>query len=155
MKKTPGIVRSLSGKGLRFGIVVSRFNRGITVRLLEGARRGLRAAGVEGIVVQWVPGAFEIPLALQRLARTKRFAGLIALGAVIRGETPHFDYVAGEAARGVMEVSLREGIPVAFGILTTNTIRQAKDRAGGRHGNKGEEAARVVLEMARLVKRGP
>ena len=142
-----------SARGIRFGIVASRYNSGITQRLLEGARRILKQAKASRIDEVFVPGAFEIPLALDRLAGSRRYDGLIALGAVIRGETPHFDYVAGEAARGVMEVMLSRKIPIAFGILTTNTERQAKDRAGGRLGNKGEEAARTVIEMVYLPRR--
>lgn len=147
----------LSGKGLRIGIVTSRFNFNISERLLEGAEKTLREKGVDpkNITSIRIPGAFEIPIMLQRLARRKgrhKMDGLIALGTVIRGETPHFDYVAGEAARGVMTVSIEEGIPIAFGVLTTNNERQALDRAGGRFGNKGEEAALVVLEMARRIK---
>lgn len=156
MQKTSGAIRSISGKGLRIGIVASRFNSEITKKLLRGAEKTLRQKGVaaKDIRVVWVPGAFEIPIALQRLARSRRHHALIALGAVIRGETPHFHYVACEAARGIMEVSLREGISVAFGLLTTQNVKQALDRAGGRHGNKGEEAALVAIEMARMVGHG-
>lgn len=155
MKKSSGTVRTLSGKNLRIAIVVSRFNEEITKRLLAGAERTLVERGVlrKDTNTVWVPGTFEIPVVLQKLARQKKFDALIALGAVIRGETPHFEYVAGEAARGIMQVSLQEGIPIAFGVLTTNTVRQALDRAGGRHGNKGEEAALVAIEMAILMKR--
>lgn len=147
----------LSGKGLRIGIVAGRFNLSITNRLWKGAVETLKKNGVaeRNIRTYWVPGAFEIPSLLQRLARRKtrgRFGALIALGAIVRGETPHFEYVAGEAARGVMSVSLKEGIPIAFGILTTNNERQARDRAGGRYGNKGEESALVAVEMAGLFK---
>ncbi len=154
MKKSSGAVGAVSGKGLRIGIVVSRFNSDITKKLLIEAEKTLLKKGVErrNIRIVWVPGSFEIPLALQKLVRIRRFDGLIALGAVIRGETPHFDYVAKETARGVMKISLEEGIPVAFGVLTTNNVKQAIDRAGGRHGNKGEEAALTVIEMARLTK---
>lgn len=156
MKKSSGAIRTLSGKGLRIGIVVGRFNAHITERLLKGAEAALAARGVDRKKIRtvWVPGAFEIPILLRKMARSRRFDGLIALGAVIRGETPHFDYVAAEAARGVMKVMLEEAIPVAFGILTTDNVKQALDRAGGRHGNKGEEAALVVIEMAKLVKNG-
>jgi len=156
MKKSSGAIRSLSAKGLRIGIVVSRFNSNITKKLLAGAERTLigKGADLKNIRKFWVPGAFEIPVMLQRLARTEKFDGLIALGAVIRGETPHFDFVARETSRGVMEVALREGIPIAFGVLTTDNVKHALDRAGGRHGNKGEEAALVVIEMARLIKDG-
>ncbi|MBI3540929.1 MAG: 6,7-dimethyl-8-ribityllumazine synthase [Deltaproteobacteria bacterium] len=160
MKKSSGVNAALlgqeAGKGLRVGIVVSRFNADITDRLREGAVRTLLDKGLleKDIQVVSVPGAFEIPLTLQRLARTKKFHGLIALGVVIRGETPHFDYVAGECSRGVMQVSLSEGIPIGFGVLTTNDVEQAMERAGGRHasgrhGNKGEEAALVVIEMVK------
>jgi 6,7-dimethyl-8-ribityllumazine synthase len=146
----------IKAKGLRIGIVVSRFNAHITERLLKGAEAALAAQGVDRKKIRtvWVPGAFEIPILLQKLARSRRFDGLIALGAVIRGETPHFDYVAAQAARGTMKVMLGEGIPVAFGILTTDNVKQALERAGGRHGNKGEEAALVAIEMAKLVKNG-
>lgn len=151
MKKKSG-AREVSGKKARVGIVVARFNEDITQKLLEGAERKLIEMGVGSFLVIWVPGAFEIPLMLQSLARKKKFDALIALGAVIRGETPHFDYVCQEASRGVMEVSLRENIPVAFGVLTTNNIQEALDRVGGRHGHKGEEAALVALEMAQVLK---
>jgi len=135
---------------------VSRFNSAITQKLLKGAEKTLFEKGVEqkNVRTVWVPGAFEIPLVLRKLAKGKRFDALIALGAVIRGETPHFDYVCQGAAYGVMKVSVEEQVPVAFGILTTNNIRQALDRTGGRHGNKGSEAALVAIEMARLMKDG-
>ena len=154
MKKTSGTIGTVTGKGLRIGIVVSRFNYGITGRLLAGAGKTLREKGVVtgGIRTVWVPGAFEIPLALQALAGTKRFDALIALGAVIRGDTPHFDYVAKGATDGVLRVSLDCGIPIAFGVLTTDNIRQAMDRAGGKHGNKGSESALVAIEMAQVLK---
>ncbi len=153
MQKSSGAIETVSGKGLRIGVVVGRFNRPITKRLLDGAERILWKKGVASVQTIWVPGAFEIPLALQKMARSKRFHALIALGAVIRGGTPHFDYVAGEAARGIMDVSLQESIPVAFGVLTTDSMKQALERAGGRKGNKGEEAALVAIEMAKLIKR--
>lgn len=143
-----------SARGLRFGIVVSRFNEGVTQRLLQGARRVLKKRGASKVEVLSVPGAFEIPTALQQLARKKRYDALIALGAVIRGETEHFRFIANEASRGVMEVMLQEGIPVAFGVLTTETMRQALARAGGRSGNKGEEAALSAIEMAWVKKHG-
>lgn len=152
MKKSGGVIEGISGKGLRIGIVASRFNGGITGKLLHGAERTLRSRRVSRIETVWVPGAFEIPLALQALAVTKRFDALIALGAVIRGETPHFDYVAKGATEGVLRVSLDCGIPIAFGVLTTDNIRQAMDRAGGKHGNKGSESALVAIEMAQLLK---
>ena len=143
----------VSAKDLRFGIVVSRFNSQVTESLLGGARRVLEEAGAASIVVSSVPGAFEIPLALQTMAQSKKYDALVALGAVIRGETPHFDFVCTEAARGIMNVMLQEKIPIGFGLLTTNNEREALDRAGGPCGNKGEEAALVAIEMVREVKR--
>lgn len=151
MKKSSG-ARKLSAQGLRFGIVVSRFNSSITEKLLTGALKTLKEQGARLPTVVWVPGAFEIPLALQKLARQRRYHALISLGAVVRGETPHFDYICKEAARGVMKVMLREELPIAFGILTTNSVKQALERAGGRRGNKGSEAALTAIEMARLNK---
>ena len=142
----------MSARGLRFGIVVSRFNSQITEKLLAGALKTLQAQGARSVEVREVPGSFEIPIGLQRMAAGKngrRPHALIALGAVIRGGTPHFEYISAETARGVMVVSLEERIPVAFGVLTTNNVKQALDRAGGRLGNKGEEAALTAIEMAR------
>ena len=137
-------------RGLKFAIVVARFHREITEKLLEGAREGLSKAGADGVAVFYVPGAFELPLAAQRLAKTALYHAIVALGAVIRGETPHFDYIAGEAARGLQQVALDTGVPVAFGVLTTDTYDQAAARAGGPHGNKGLDAAMTAIEMARL-----
>ena len=139
------------GKGKRIGIVVSRFNEIVTQNLLSGALSALQEQGVQEIEVFWVPGAFEIPLVLKRLARSGRFDGLIALGAVIRGETPHFEYVAGEAASGTARVAYDFDLPVGFGILTTETLEQALNRAGGKAGNKGREAALAVLETLNLL----
>ncbi|MBZ5635110.1 MAG: 6,7-dimethyl-8-ribityllumazine synthase [Acidobacteriia bacterium] len=136
---------------LKFAIVVARFNSGITEKLLEGAREALTKAGAAGIEVFYVPGAFELPLAAKWLAHGG-YSAIIALGAVIRGETPHFDFVAGEAARGLQQVALECNIPVAFGVLTTDTMEQAEARAGGRHGNKGYDAAMTAIEMARFGK---
>jgi 6,7-dimethyl-8-ribityllumazine synthase len=129
--------------GLRFAIVVARFNSMITEKLLAGAQEALAKAQVD---VFHVPGAFELPLAAKMLAQTHRYHGIIALGAVIRGETPHFDYVAGEAARGLQNVALETGIPVSFGVLTTDTLAQAEARSG-----KGRDAALTALEMARFA----
>jgi 6,7-dimethyl-8-ribityllumazine synthase len=141
-------------RGLKFAIVVARFNHTITERLLDGAREALKAARAESFEVFKVPGAFELPLAAKKIAR-RGYHGVIALGAVIRGETPHFDYVAGEAARGLQQVALETEIPIAFGVLTTDTYAQAKARAGGEHGdnanNKGYDAAMTAIEMARLL----
>jgi 6,7-dimethyl-8-ribityllumazine synthase len=129
--------------GLRFAIVVARFNSMITEKLLDGARETLSKAQVD---VFHVPGAFELPFAAKMLAQTHRYHGIIALGAVIRGDTPHFDYVAGEAARGLQNVALETGIPVSFGVLTTDTLAQAEARTG-----KGKDAAMTALEMARFA----
>lgn len=145
----------LRGEGRRFGIVVGRFNELITARLLDGARDCLVRHGVspDAIEAVWVPGAWEIPGALRRLVRTGRFDALIALGAVIRGGTPHFDYVAAQVASGVAALGAEGEIPVAFGVLTTDTIEQAIERAGTKAGNKGWEAALAALEMADLYAR--
>jgi 6,7-dimethyl-8-ribityllumazine synthase len=139
----------------RVGILVSRYNERITGRLLEGARAACREAGVpDGLVdVVWVPGAFELGAAAAAAAGTGRYACLVALGAVIRGDTPHFDYVAGEAARGLSDVAVRHALPVAFGVLTVDTVQQAVDRAGGAAGNKGHEAAMAALELADVIAR--
>jgi 6,7-dimethyl-8-ribityllumazine synthase len=143
----------VEGSGRRFALVASRFNEIVTDLLVTGASNELRRNGVdpEGIDVAWVPGSFELPVAAAKLARTGRYAGIVALGAVIRGSTPHFDYVAGEAARGLGAVARETGVPVAFGVLTTETLEQALDRAGGKAGNKGAEAARTAMEMAGLL----
>lgn len=144
-----------SAEGLRFGVVVSRFNHLIGVRLLEGAIAELaRRGAAEGDVhVAWVPGAFELPLAARALATTGRYHALVALGVVIRGGTPHFDYVCGGVTQGLQRVMQDVGVPVAFGVLTTDDIDQALARAGGDAGNKGVEAAQVAIEMARLLAR--
>jgi 6,7-dimethyl-8-ribityllumazine synthase len=140
---------STRGEGRRFLIVVARFNELITGKLLEGAHAALVEHGVaeDQIVVAHVPGAFEIPGAVGVALRHARYDGVVALGCVIRGETPHFDYVAGEAARGVQELAVAHDVPVTFGVLTTDTRDQALARAGGEKGNKGWEAALAVLEM--------
>jgi 6,7-dimethyl-8-ribityllumazine synthase len=134
-------------------VVVSRFNDVVTSRLLEGALAALRRHGVgdEDVEVAWTPGALEIPLAAQRLARSEQFDAIVCLGAVIRGDTAHFDYVAGGCAQGVQRVALETGVPCTFGVLTTETLEQALDRAGGKHGNKGWDAAEAALEMADLL----
>jgi 6,7-dimethyl-8-ribityllumazine synthase len=143
----------LPGAGRRVAVAVSRFNRLVTEPLLAGALEALRRHGVAAgdVDVAWVPGAFELPVVVQRLARSGRYAAVVALGAVVRGATPHFDYVAGEAAAGLGAVARQTGVPVAFGVLTTDTMEQALDRAGGKAGNKGAEAALVALEMASLL----
>lgn len=139
-------------EGARFGLVVARFNHFITDRLLEGAIDGLRRHGVaeSAIVVVRTPGAFELPLAVHQLAASKKLDAVIALGAVIRGSTPHFDYVAGEAAKGCATVMMQTHVPVIFGVLTTDTIEQAIERAGTKAGNKGWEAALGAIEMVNL-----
>ncbi|MBX6351983.1 MAG: 6,7-dimethyl-8-ribityllumazine synthase [Thermoflavifilum sp.] len=144
----------LTGQGLKFGIVVSRFNDFITEKLLGGALEALRRHGVheDDIDVAWVPGAFEIPFALRQMAKSGRYDAVIALGCVIRGATPHFDYVAGEAAKGVAAVNQTTDTPAVFGVLTTDTIEQAIERAGTKAGNKGWEAAVAAIEMAQLAR---
>jgi 6,7-dimethyl-8-ribityllumazine synthase len=145
------------GAGRRIAIVAARFNEVITRKLVEGAVSGLEALGVAGddIDVAWVPGAFEIPLVARRLARSGRFDGVICLGAVIRGETAHFDLVANEAARGVADAARDAGIPVIFEVLAVENLAQAEARAGGAHGNKGWEAAEAVLSMVSLLEELP
>ena len=136
-------------RGLRFAIVVARFNSAITGKLLAGACDALAQAHADPPQIFHVPGAFELPLAALKLAESEEdFDAIIALGAVIRGETPHFDFVAGEAARGLMQVSLDTGVPVIFGVLTTDNLEQAEARAGGNAGNKGHDAALAAIEMA-------
>lgn len=145
---------ALTGQGLRIGIVMARFNSLVTESLLAGALAGLRRHGVAeaDITVAKVPGSWELPLTLATMASTKKFDGLIALGAVIRGDTPHFDYVAGEAAKGIGNAMMKAEIPIVFGVLTTNTLEQAMDRAGAKSGNKGYDAAATVIEMANLLR---
>lgn len=143
----------LSARNLRFGVVVSRFNELVAEQLLAGAINALTSNGAErqSIDIVRVPGAFEIPVTLKALAGTRKYSALIALGAVIRGDTPHFEYVAGECARGVATVSIEQALPIAFGVLTVNTLEQALERAGANNGaNKGAEAALVAIEMANL-----
>lgn len=144
----------LVGSELRFAIVVSRFNEAITSRLLSAAEDGLKRHGVAeaDIDTAWVPGALEIPLTAHRLARSGRYAGVLCLGAVIRGATPHFDVVVSGVAQGVARASLETGVPVIFGVLTTDTIEQALERAGTKLGNKGYDAAVTAIEMANLLR---
>jgi 6,7-dimethyl-8-ribityllumazine synthase len=146
---------SLDAKGLKFAIVTSRFNSFITERLVGGALDALARSGAAAsdIEIVKVPGSWEMPLAVAELAKSKRHDAIICLGAVIRGETPHFDYVASEAAKGIAQASLHAGVPVAFGVLTTNTLEQAIDRAGAKSGNKGFDAAMSAIEMANLLRR--
>ena len=145
----------LNAAGMRFGLVVGRFNSFITEKLLAGALDAIARHGgdVENADVVWVPGSFEIPLAVQVTAQTGRYDAVIALGAVIRGATPHFDYVASEVSKGVASVSMQSGVPVAFGVLTTDTIEQAVERAGTKAGNKGADAAMAAIEMVDVLRR--
>ena len=144
----------LSGKGLKVGIVASRFNDFITGRLVDGALDGLQRHGVadNDVEILKVPGAYEVPLAAKVLAQSKKYHAIICLGAVIRGATPHFEYVSAEVSKGVAAVSLELGIPVIFGVLTTDTIEQAIERAGTKSGNKGWDSALAAIEMANLMK---
>ena len=141
-----------AGSGRRLAVVASRFNETVTQRLADGAMDALVRHGVafDDIDVVWVPGAWELPLAARWLLASERYHGLVVLGAVIRGETPHFDFVAGEASRGLADASREFDIPIGFGLLTCDTLQQAEDRAGGAHGNKGWDAAIAALEMASL-----
>lgn len=145
---------NLVGTDLKIGIVVGRFNEFITSKLLGGALDALKRHGVteENIDIAWVPGAFEIPLVAQKMAKNDKYDAVITLGTVIRGSTPHFDYVCNEAAKGVAAISLNTGKPVIFGILTTDSIEQAIERAGTKAGNKGWDAAVSAIEMANLTK---
>lgn len=144
----------LLAQGLRFGVVVGRFNEFIGSKLLSGALDALQRHGAleDDIQVAWVPGAYEIPLAAQKMAASGKYDAVITLGAIIRGSTPHFDYVASETTKGVAKVSLDLGMPVIFGVLTTDTIEQAIERAGTKAGNKGWDAATSAIEMANLLK---
>lgn len=143
----------LIAEGLKFGIIVGRFNEFIGGKLLSGALDAFRRHGVDenNIEIAWVPGAFEIPLIAKKMANSKKYDGVICLGAVIRGSTPHFDYVSNEVTKGIAHVSLESEIPVIFGVLTTDTIEQAIERAGTKSGNKGFDAAVTAIEMANLI----
>lgn len=144
----------LVGAGLKVGIVVARFNEFITGKLLSGAEDALRRHGVEqsNVDVAWVPGAYEIPIVAKKLAASGKYDAIITLGTVIRGATPHFDYVCSEVAKGVSALNMQEGIPIIFGVLTTDTIEQAIERAGTKAGNKGWDAGTAAIEMANLLK---
>jgi 6,7-dimethyl-8-ribityllumazine synthase len=143
----------LDARGLRVGVVLSRFNSFVTTKLLDGARDALvrHGASEDDLAVAWVPGAFEVPLVARKMAESGQYDAVVCLGAVIRGDTPHFDYVAGESAKGIAKVALDTGVPVVYGIVTTETLEQAIERAGTRMGNKGAEAAMTAIEMARLL----
>ena len=155
MDKTTIIEGDLNARDARFTIVASRFNDFIVESLIKGAVACLRrhGAGDSSIEIIRVPGAFEMPIAVDKVAATRRFDGIIALGAVIRGGTPHFEYVAGECVKGITAASQRHGIPVGNGVLTVDTIEQAVERAGTKAGNKGEEATLAVIEMVNLLRR--
>jgi len=144
----------LVSQGLKYGIVVGRFNEFITTKLLSGALDALKRHGADDseIEVAWVPGAFEIPFAAQKMAESGKYDAVITLGAVIRGSTPHFDFVCNEAAKGVAATALKTGVPTIFGVLTTDSIEQAIERAGTKAGNKGYEAAASAIEMANLTR---
>ena len=144
----------LLGKGLRFGLVISRFNEFITKKLLEGAQDALLRHGVSeaDIATAWVPGSFEIPLAAKKLAQSKKYDAVICLGAVVRGGTPHFEYIAIEVTKGIAAVGLETGLPVIYGVITADTLEQAIERAGTKMGNAGFEAAEKAIEMANLLK---
>lgn len=143
----------LTAQGLRFGIIAARFNEFITNKLVSGAVDALtrHGAATEDITLAWVPGAYEIPLTAQKMAASKKYDAVICLGTVIRGGTPHFDYVAGEVAKGVAQVGLQTGVPTLFGVLTTENIEQAIERAGTKAGNKGFDSAMAAIEMANLL----
>ena len=144
----------LVATGLKFAVVISRFNEFISTRLLDGAMDALKRHDMDmtSVDVAWVPGSFEIPLVAAKLAASGRYDAVICLGAVIRGSTPHFDYVAAEVSKGIARVSLDKGVPVVFGIITADTIEQAVERAGAKQGNKGWQAALSAVEMANLLK---
>ena len=144
----------LLGEGLKFGLVLSRFNEFITKKLLEGAQDGLVRHGVSesDIDVAWVPGAFEIPLIASKMAETKRYNAVICLGAVVRGATPHFEYIAAEVTKGIAKVNLDTGLPIIYGVITADTLEQAIERSGTKEGNTGFKAAVSAIEMANLIK---
>ncbi|MCS7254455.1 MAG: 6,7-dimethyl-8-ribityllumazine synthase [Armatimonadota bacterium] len=148
------IIGQLIAEGLRFGIVVSRFNELVTRRLLGGALDALKRHGAsdEDITIVWVPGSFEIPLIARKLAESKEYSAVICLGCIIRGDTPHFEYVASETAKGIAQVALTTGVPTIFGVVTAEDLHQALERAGGKQGNRGADAALAAIEMANLIR---
>ncbi|MFH2138886.1 MAG: 6,7-dimethyl-8-ribityllumazine synthase [Candidatus Omnitrophota bacterium] len=147
------IEAKLNAKGKCFGILVSRFNSFITKRLLDGALTEFRKHGADEkkIEVVWVPGSFEMPCLALKMAKSKKYDALVCLGAIIQGDTPHFEYIASEAAKGIASVSMNTGVPAVFGIITAENLEQAIQRAGAKNGNKGEESARIAIEMADLM----
>ena len=144
---------AFDARGRSFAIVASSFNEVVVGKLVDGALACFRAHGIaeDDLLVTWVPGAFELPHVAKKVAQLERYDALVCLGAVIRGETAHFDLVAGQAAWGIQQVALETGVPVAFGVLTTDTLEQALDRAGGKHGNKGWDAAMAAMQMASVL----
>jgi len=150
MKEIKG---QMTARGKKFGIVISRFNELVSSKMLDGAVDTLirHGASADNITTIWVPGAFEIPFIAQKMAQGKGYNAVLCIGAVIRGDTPHFDYIANEASKGIAQVSLKLGIPVAFGLLTVDTLEQALERAGSKAGNKGRQAAESAIEMANLA----
>ena len=145
---------NLLGKGLKFGLVVSRFNEFFSKKLLEGAQDVLLRHGVNetDIEIAWTPGSFEIPLIAQKMAQSKKYDAVICLGAVVRGGTPHFEYIAAEVTKGIAKINMDTGVPVIYGVITTDTLEQAIERSGTKSGNKGFDAAVSAIEMANLVK---
>lgn len=145
---------TLLGQGLKFGVVISRFNEFITARLLDGAQDALTRHGVraEDIDIAWTPGSFELPLVAKKMAATGKYSAIICLGTVIRGGTPHFEYIAAEVAKGIANVSLETGLPVIYGVITADTLEQAIERAGTKMGNAGSQAAVSAIEMANLMR---
>ncbi len=144
---------SLIAKGKKFGLIVSRFNEFLSTKLLDGAVDALKQHGAQdnGIDIVWVPGSFEIPLVAQRMAKSKRYDAVICLGAIIRGATPHFEYIANEVSKGISRIALDTGVPSVFGIITADSLEQAIERAGTKQGNKGRDAAITAIEMVNLL----
>jgi 6,7-dimethyl-8-ribityllumazine synthase len=144
---------SFDARGRRFAIVASNFNEVVVGKLVDGALDCFRAHGIaeDDLLVAWVPGAFELPLVAKKLAESEQYDAVVCLGAVVRGETAHFEHVAGQAASGIQQAALETGIPIAFGVLATETLEQALDRAGGKHGNKGWDAAMAAMQMASVL----
>ncbi len=158
MKRAVNVIRGgIDANGRRLAVAAAIFNEMVVSKLVEGALACLRQHGVaeDDLIVVWAPGAFELPLLAKRLAESGRYDAVICLGAVVRGETPHFDYVAAETARGIQQVSLSTGVPVTFGVLTTDNVAQALDRAGGRHGNKGWDSAMAAMQMLSVLDQLP
>ena len=145
---------TLLGEGLKFGIVISRFNEFITARLLEGAQDALARHGVkeDDVEIAWIPGSFELPLIAKKMAQTGKYSAIICLGAVVRGGTPHFEYIAAEVTKGIANVGLETGLPVIYGVVTADTLEQAIERAGTKMGNAGFQAAVSAIEMANLMR---